>query len=107
MNKTVKNPRQPVMGRPMKKIKKGTMPRLLKTLFSFYKAPFIIVLVCVCLSALAAASPSIFQRYVIDTASEAIDAITKGTTTADAMATFFRPISIAIIILASIYMINK
>ena len=72
MNKTVKNPRQPVMGRPMKKIKKDTFPRLIKLLLSFYKAPFILVVVCICLSAIATASPSLFQRNVIDTASEAI-----------------------------------
>ena len=56
----------------MKKIKKDTFPRLIKLLLSFYKAPFILVVVCICLSAIATASPSLFQRNVIDTASEAI-----------------------------------
>ena len=69
MNKTVKNPRQPTMGRPMKKVKKGTFLRFLKLLFSFYKAPFILVIVCICLNAVATASPSIFQEYVVNTAS--------------------------------------
>ena len=75
MNKTVRNPRQPVMGRPLKKVKKGTFWRLLKMLIKFYPARFMLVFICICLSALAAASPSMFQRKVIDTASDAIQSI--------------------------------
>lgn len=106
MNKTVKNPRQPMMGRPMKKAKKGTFSRLMKLLFSFYKAPLIIVLVCICLSALATASPSIFQKNVIDTVSEAIVAMQKGMTASEAMSEYFPTIAIFVGILASIYLVG-
>ena len=106
MNKTVKNPRQPNMGRPMKKVKKGTFSRFIKLLFSFYKAPLILVFVCICLNALALASPSIFQKYVIDTVASALDALGTGMSGSDAMAKFFPPIAIAVSILASIYLVG-
>ncbi len=126
MNKTVKNPRQPAMGRPMKKVKKGTFLRFLKLLFSFYKAPFILVLVCICLNAVATASPSIFQEYVVNTASDALDELTlndeeRATMTEAEIAKFeakkqekideimgdhFRRIGIALSILAGIYVIG-
>ncbi len=76
MSKPVHNPRQPAMGRPLKKVKKGTFARFLKLLFSFYKAPFIVVLICICLSAVATACPSIFQEYVVNTSVDALDEIT-------------------------------
>ena len=72
MNKTVKNPRQPAMGRPMQKVKKGTFPRFIKLLFSFYKAPLILVIVCICLNAAATACPSIFQEYVVKAITELV-----------------------------------
>ena len=106
MNKTVKNPRQPVMGRPMKKVKKGTFTRLLKMLLSFYRTPFIIVFACICISALAMASPSLFQRFVIDNASTAINAIREGLPTSDALDTYFPKVAIAVGILAGIYIIG-
>ena len=37
MSKPMNNPRQPNMGRPMKKARKGTFGRLMKYVFSFYK----------------------------------------------------------------------
>ena len=126
MNKTVKNPRQPAMGRPMKKVKKGTFPRFIKLLFSFYKAPLILVVVCICLSAAATACPSIFQEYVVNTASDALDELTlsdeeRATMTEAEIAEFeaekqeridrimgdhFRRVGIALSILAGIYSIG-
>ena len=107
MNKTVKNPRQPMMGRPMKKVKKGTFRRLIKLLFSFYKFPLILVFICICLSALATASPSIFQKNVIDTASKAINAIRAGELTPEgALEAFFPTIAIFVGILAGIYIVG-
>ncbi len=126
MNKTVKNPRQPAMGKPMKKVKKGTFTRFLKLLFSFYKAPFILVIVCICLSAIATASPSIFQEYVVNTSVDALDELTlsdaeKATMSEAEIAEFeakkqeridavmddhFRRIGIAVSILAGIYVIG-
>ena len=123
MNKTVKNPRGPVMGRPMKKVKKGTFGRLLKLLFSFYKVPLIIVLICICLSAFATASPSIFQEYVVNTSVESLDDLTltdeeKAEMTEAEIAEFesnkvsnvmnnqFRRICIALSILGGIYLLG-
>ena len=106
MNKPVKNPRQPAMGRPMKKVKKGTFSRLLKLLFSFYKLPLIVVLVCICLSAIATASPSIFQEYVVNTAIEALEALKGSASTEAVMGDQFRRIGIAVSILACIYAVG-
>ena len=126
MNKAVKSPRQPQMGRPMKKVKKGTFPRLIKLLFTFYKIPFIIVIACICLNAVATACPSIFQEYVVNTSIEALDNLTlseseKATMTDEEIAQFeankqaliddamndqFRRIGIALSILAVIYIVG-
>ena len=126
--KQVKNPRQPSMGRPLKKVKKGTMPRLIRLLFKFYKTPLIIVFACIFLSALATASPSIFQEYVVNTSVDALDELTlseaeRAEMTPDEIAAFeseaskearientmgdhFRRIGIALSILAGIYFVG-
>lgn len=75
MNKPMKNPRQPSMGRPIKKVKKGTFSRVIKHLFSFYKAPFVIVFICIALSALAGALPALFQQSVLTDVQDALDFI--------------------------------
>lgn len=126
MNKTMKSPRQPNMGRPLKKVKKGTFPRLIKLLLSFYKLPIILVIVCICLNALATACPSIFQEYVVNTSVEALDDLTlseaeKAEMSEAEIAEFeakkqeridaamndqFRRIGIAISILAGIYLVG-
>ena len=106
MNKTVRNPRQPNMGRPMKKVKKGTLKRVLGLLFSFYKAPFTVVIVCICLSAIATACPSLFQKYVIDTVSEALTSIQKGMGVTTALDTFLPSVITAVTILACIYVVG-
>lgn len=106
MNKTVKNPRQPNMGRPMKKVKKGTFKRVLSLLFTFYKVPFIVVIVCICLSAIATACPSLFQRYVIDTVSEALTSMQNGMNTGTALDQYLPSIVIAVTILACIYLVG-
>ncbi len=126
MNKAVKNPRQPAMGRPMKKAKKGTFTRFVKLIFSFYRAPIILVLVCICLSAMATACPSIFQEYVVNTSVEALEELSltdeeRATMTEAEIAEWeagkqqridavmddhFRRIGIAISILIGIYVIG-
>ncbi len=107
MNKPVKNPRGPVMARPHKKVKKGTFTRFMKLLFSFYKGPLILVLVCIILSAVATACPSIFQREVIDTVSEAIKGlINENKTAQEMMDAYFPHISTTVLILASIYLVG-
>ena len=98
----------------------------MKLLFSFYKAPFILVIVCICLSAIATASPSIFQEYVVNTSVDALDELTlsdeeKATMSDAEIAEFeakkqeridavmddhFRRIGIAVSILAGIYVIG-
>ena len=106
MNKTVRNPRQPNMGRPMKKVKKGTLKRVLGLLFSFYKVPFTVVIVCICLSAMATACPSLFQKYVIDTVSDALIAMQKGMSTGTALDTYLPSVITAVSILACIYVVG-
>ncbi len=106
MNKPVKHSRGPVMARPLKKVKKGTFGRFMKLLFSFYKAPLILVFVCIGLSAVATACPSIFQRNVIDTVSLAIKEMAGGAAAEEMMAKYFPQISVYILILASIYLVG-
>ena len=126
MNKAVKSPRQPQMGRPMRRAKKGTFKRLLSLLFSFYKLPFIVVIICIFLNAVATACPSIFQEYVVNTSIEALDDLTlsdaeRAEMTEEQIAEFeaskqaridkamsdqFRRIGIALSILAVIYAVG-
>lgn len=70
MNKTVKNPRQPNMARPMQKAKKGTFKRLVGYVAKFYKKQFILVLICIVISAIATALPGIFQQSVLSSAQD-------------------------------------
>ena len=56
------------MGRMNKKVpmtKKGTMVRLLKTLFSFYPVLLPLVLICILFNAAITAMPAIFQQKII------------------------------------------
>ena len=70
MNKAVKNPRQPNMGRPMKMAKKGTFKRLVGYVSQFYKKQFILVVICIVISAIATALPGIFQQSVLSSAQD-------------------------------------
>ncbi|MBO5312584.1 MAG: ABC transporter ATP-binding protein [Clostridia bacterium] len=63
------------MGRPARKAKKGTLPRVFKYLFSFYKAPFILVMVCIALNALATALPGVFQQNVLTSVQDGLSMI--------------------------------
>ncbi len=51
--------------RPVKKVKKGTFSRLIKYLFSFYKIPMIIIIVCIVFSAIGNALPNIFVQNIV------------------------------------------
>ena len=108
MNKPVKNPRGPVMGRPQKKVKKGTFGRVLKYLFQFYKGPIILVGVCIVLSAMAQASPSIFQRTVLDYVDKALKGIMGGELSgpAEALEVYFPHIVTTVSILIGIYVVG-
>lgn len=55
------------------KAKKGTIPRLLKMLLSFYPAMLPVALICVVLNALVSAVPSVFMQKVIAVIEEAAD----------------------------------
>lgn len=70
MNKQIKNPRTPNMGRPTHKAKKGTFKRLIGYVVKFYKKHFILVLTCIVISALATALPGIFQQNVLTSAQD-------------------------------------
>ncbi len=64
------NPRQPNMARPMQKARKGTFGRLIGYVTKFYKKQFILVLICIAISALATALPGIFQQSVLSSAQD-------------------------------------
>ena len=60
----------PMRGRgmpvPKGSIKKGTLPRLLKTLFKYYKWQIIVVLICIFLNAFGSLVSSVFLRTLVD-----------------------------------------
>lgn len=66
-----KKPIPPMRGRgmpvPKGSIKKGTLPRLLKTLFKYYKWQTIVVLVCIFLNSFGSLVSSVFMKTLIDT----------------------------------------
>ena len=68
--KQIKNPRQGPMGRPTHKAKKGTFKRLVGYVMQFYKKQFVLVLICIAISALATALPGIFQQNVLTSAQD-------------------------------------
>ena len=51
--------------RNVSKAKKGTLPRLLKTMFAFYPVMLPLTIVCIVISAAVSAIPSIFMQNVI------------------------------------------
>ena len=56
------------------KAKKGTMPRLIKTLFAFYPRLLPATLVCIAFTAIISSLPSIFLQNVIALTTEALEA---------------------------------
>ncbi len=61
---------KPMRGRgmpvPKGAIKKGTLPRLLKTIFKYYKAPLIAVFVCILINSTGSLVSSVFLQTLID-----------------------------------------
>ncbi|MBQ7907495.1 MAG: ABC transporter ATP-binding protein [Clostridia bacterium] len=96
------------MGRPQKKVKKGTFGRVIKYLFQFYKGPIILVGICIVLSAMAQASPSIFQRTVLDYVDKALKGISNGELSGvqEALDTYFPHIITTVSILIGIYVVG-
>ena len=56
-----------------KRAKRGTMPRLIKTVFSFYPVLLPATLVCIAFTAIISTLPSIFLQNVIALVTEALD----------------------------------
>ena len=50
---------------PMPQIRKGTLGRLFKLLFSFYPVALPLILLCILFSAVVAAIPAVFMQNVI------------------------------------------
>ena len=94
------------MGRPMKKARKGTMPRLLKFFFKSYKLPLRMVLICMLFNTLANVCPGVFQQNILETVENALAFIKGGGTTEDAANQYFPAITSAVIILIIIYVIG-
>jgi ATP-binding cassette subfamily B protein len=73
------------------KAKKGTMKRLLKSLFSFYPVLLPVTIVCISVAAIVSTLPSIFMQNIIAIITESLD---KGFSWADVSADVFGFISI-------------
>ena len=106
MSKPIHNPRQPSMGRPMKKARKGTFSRLLKYVFSFYKKQFILVLICILLSSMATALPGIFQNSVLTDAETGLELVKGGMDKQEALNQVLPSIKKAVGFLILIYIIG-
>ena len=106
MSKPIHNPRQPSMGRPIKKARKGTFSRLLKYVFSFYKKQFILVLICILLSSLATALPGIFQNSVLTDAETGLELVKGGMDKQEALNQVLPSIKKAVGFLILIYIIG-
>ena len=61
------------MSKPRPKAKKGTLKRVIKTVFSFYPVLLPMTLLCVVFSAAVSSIPSIFMQRVLATIKEALD----------------------------------
>ncbi len=63
-------PKGPMRGRgmpvPKGSIKKGTLGRLLKTIFKYYKWQLVVVLVCILLSSVGSLVSSVFMQRLVD-----------------------------------------
>lgn len=106
MSKPIHNPRQPSMGRPIKKARKGTFSRLLKYVFSFYKKQFILVLICILLSSMATALPGIFQNSVLTDAETGLELVKGGMDKQEALNQVLPSIKKAVGFLILIYIIG-
>jgi len=66
----IKMPKGPMRGRgmpvPKGAIKKGTLSRLLKTVFKYYKWQLLLVLVCIFLNSLGSLVSSVFVQSIVD-----------------------------------------
>ena len=60
-------------GKPRPKAKKGTLKRLLKTVFSFYPRLLPLTLCCIVFTAAVASMPSLFMEQVFSAISEGLD----------------------------------
>ncbi|MGM9645744.1 MAG: ABC transporter ATP-binding protein [Eubacteriales bacterium] len=87
--------------RPVKKVKKGTFSRLIKYLFSFYKIPMIIIIVCIVFSAIGNALPNIFVQNIVG----AITSATSENATLTASEAFAR-ISELALMLVCVYVVG-
>ncbi len=67
---SMKMPKGPMRGRgmpvPKGAIKKGTLPRLLKTIFKYYKWQLLVVLLCIFLNSLGSLVSSVFVQSIVD-----------------------------------------
>jgi len=95
-----------MMKKPMKKAKKGTMPRLLRFFFSSYRLPLVAVLICMLFNTLASVCPGIFQQTILENVDKALDLIRNGATTESAAEQFFPAITAAVIVLVCIYAVG-
>ena len=63
----------PRIGKPRPRAKKGTLKRVLKTVFSFYPRLLPLTLACVLFTAIVSSIPSLFMQQVLSTIKTALD----------------------------------
>jgi len=95
-----------MMAKPMVKAKKGTMKRLIKLLFTYYKLPLFIVLLCMVLNTVAQVCPGVFQQNILESVQNGLGMIKDGATVDQAKDAYFPLITRAVLILVSIYAVG-
>ena len=94
------------MGKPMKRAKKGTLGRVIKFLFSSYKLPLMVVLVCMIFSTVAQVCPGLFQQKILENVQFALKDIKNGISPSGALDIYFDDITIICSTLLTVYIIG-
>ena len=89
----------PRIGKPRPRAKKGTLKRVLKTVFSFYPRLLPLTLACVLFTAVVSSIPSLFMQQVLATIKTALD---NSLAWSDVSADIIR----LVIILATLYLLS-
>ncbi|MBQ8163213.1 MAG: ABC transporter ATP-binding protein [Clostridia bacterium] len=93
-------------GRPMKKAKKGTLGRVLKFLFSSYKLPLTVVLICMILSTIAQICPGVFQQLILEKVQLALADMKLGMSPSGALELYFDDITVICLTLLAVYVVG-
>ena len=85
---------------------KGTMGRLLRMLFHYYKGPVLLVLFCIIVTALVGVAPSVYIQTISAYIVEGTDMVKGGLSGGEAWAALAPSVTTSLILMALIYLIG-